>query len=91
MDCYKLTLEYIQVLGDIDRAIDKKSKAKTSKEDELLDKEITRLELKMMEIKHQLKNTEVNHRTISNMSLCGFNILDEKGETLACFSNKNKI
>lgn len=87
MNCYELTLKYIRVLGDIDRAIDKKSRAKTPKEDELLDKEITRLELNMMDIKHQLRNTEVNHNTMGG-TLCDFSILNEKGETIACFSDK---
>lgn len=59
LNCYDLVLKYIQVLGDIDRAVEKKSKASTIEEDELLDKEITQLEIEMIGIKNKLKNTKI--------------------------------
>ena len=55
-NCYELTLEYICILGDLERAIDKKSKAGTPAEHSWLDTEINKLELRMIEIKNILKN-----------------------------------
>lgn len=59
MNCYELTLELIRVMTDIDRAIEKKSKAFLPDEDARLDAEITRLECRMFEIKRILKKREV--------------------------------
>lgn len=58
MNCYDLTLEFIRTIDEIQRVVDKKSKA--SKADQAwLDKEIDKLEIKMFEIKKTLKNTNV--------------------------------
>lgn len=56
---YDMTREFLTVLSDIDRAIDKKSKSRNVNEQARLDKEIDNLEVKMFEIKTQLKNIEV--------------------------------
>lgn len=59
MNCYDLVLKYFRIVGDIDRAIEKKSKATTPKEHQWLDTEINKLELEMLEIKKILKDKEV--------------------------------
>ena len=56
---YNLTRQLIEVMCDIDRNLDKKSKTKNVSEIERLDKEIDRLEVKMYEIKNVLKNVEI--------------------------------
>lgn len=58
-NAYDLARELITVLADIDRILDKKSKTKNVSEQTRLDKEIDNLEIKMLEIKNQLKNIEV--------------------------------
>jgi hypothetical protein len=54
-----LAREWLIVLADIDAALDKKSKVRNVSEQARLDKEIDNLEVKMLEIKNQLKNIEV--------------------------------
>lgn len=56
--CYDLTLELIKVMGDLERTIDKKSKAPLS-DHNWLDTEINKLELKMFDIQNQLKNINI--------------------------------
>jgi hypothetical protein len=58
-NAYDLARDLITVLADIDRTLDKKSKTKNASEQTRLDKEIDSLEIKMLEIKNQLKNIEV--------------------------------
>lgn len=57
--CYDLTLRYIQILADIDRCIEKKSKVSHIDDHNLLDAEINRLEIEMFEIKNRLKSKEL--------------------------------
>ena len=58
MNCYDLTLEFLKVIDEIQRAVEKKSKA--SKQDHpWLDTEINKLELRMFEIKEILKSKSV--------------------------------
>lgn len=59
MNAYDLTREFIEVLGDIDALIEKKSKSKSISDDTLYDEKITVLENKMFEIKNKLKSTEI--------------------------------
>lgn len=59
MNCYDLTLKYLEILADIDRAIERKSKVSTPTEHAWLDTEITRLEIAMIDIKRLLKGKEV--------------------------------
>ena len=58
-NCYDLTLRYIEVIADIDRLIEKKSKCNSVDERLRLDKEITRAEVEMFEIKKILKSKNV--------------------------------
>lgn len=58
-NAYEVTRELIVILADIDRALDKKSKAKNQDTKDRLDKEIDNLEVKMYEIKNVLKAIEV--------------------------------
>lgn len=59
MNAYDLTRQFIEVLGDIDALIEKKSKVASAAEDKLLDDKITVLENKMFDIKNKLKDTEI--------------------------------
>lgn len=59
MNCYDLVLKYFRVIGDMDRAIEKKSKAVNQSEHDWLDTEINKLELEMIEIKSLLKSKDV--------------------------------
>jgi hypothetical protein len=56
---YDLTRNFLTVLSDIDATLDKKSKVRNVSEQARLDKEIDNLEVKMLEIKNQLKNIKV--------------------------------
>lgn len=58
-NAYDLARELITVLTDIDTSLDKKSKTKNVSEQTRLDKEIDTLEIKMLEIKNQLKSVEI--------------------------------
>ena len=58
-NAYDLARELITVLTDIDTSLDKKSKTKNVSEQTRLDKEIDSLEIKMLEIKNQLKSIEI--------------------------------
>lgn len=58
-NCYDLTLELIQVMGDIDRALDKAAKTSRVRDKEILLEEVDRLEVRMYEIKNILKGKEV--------------------------------
>lgn len=52
---YDLSREFIEVLADIDRAIDAKSKTRDSKTSQMLDEKIDSLEAKMYDLKNTLK------------------------------------
>lgn len=56
---YDLARELIEVMSDIDRNLDKKSKTKNESDKERIDKEIDQLELRMYEIKNVLKEINV--------------------------------
>lgn len=56
---YDLTKEFLTTLADIDTTLDKKSKSTNINELARLDREIDNLEVKMLEIKNQLKNIEI--------------------------------
>lgn len=58
MNCWDLTLETIRIMDDIDRLVARKSKS-IGNENEFLDDEINRKELRLFEIKKilQSKNT----------------------------------
>lgn len=58
MNCYELTLEFLQVMDEIERAVAKKSKA-PKKDHDWIDKEIDKLEVRMFEIKNILKSKQV--------------------------------
>lgn len=58
MNCYDLTLEFIRVIDELQRVVDKKSKA-SLKDQSWLDTEINKLEIRMYEIKNILKNKSV--------------------------------
>lgn len=58
MNCYDLTLEFLRVVSSIDELVEKKAKA-SKKEDEILNKEIDKLEVRMFEIKNILKEKEI--------------------------------
>lgn len=58
-NAYDLARELIIIMTDIDSTLDKKSKTKNVSDQTRLDKEIDNLEIKMLEIKNQLKNIEV--------------------------------
>lgn len=57
---YDLARELIEVMSDIDRNLDKKSKSSNEAVKERLDKEIDLLEIRMYEIKNVLKEINVN-------------------------------
>jgi hypothetical protein len=57
---YDLARELIEVMSDIDRNLDKKSKSSNEAVKERLDKEIDLLELRMYEIKNVLKEINVH-------------------------------
>lgn len=58
MNCYDLTLEYIRVLDDLQRTIDKKSKA-PSIDQSWLETDINKLEIRLFEIIDILKKKKV--------------------------------
>ena len=58
-NAYELARNLIEVMSDIDRNLDKKSRTKNVSEQKRLDDEIDRLEVKMFEIKNVLKNIEI--------------------------------
>lgn len=58
MNCYDLTLEYIRIIDDLQRTIDKKSKANIQ-DHSWLDTEINKLELRMFEIREILKKHSI--------------------------------
>lgn len=55
MNCWDLTLETIRIMDDIDRLVARKSKS-IGNENELLDAEINRKEIRLFEIKKILQN-----------------------------------
>lgn len=55
MNCWDLTLETIRIMDDIDRLVARKSKA-IGNENEYLDAEINRKEIRLFEIKKILQN-----------------------------------
>ena len=58
MNCYDLTLEYIRILDDLEKTIDKKSKAQAC-DQSWLETDINKLELRLFEIISILKNHEI--------------------------------
>ena len=58
MNCYDLTLEFIRIIDELQKVIDKKSKANIQSHS-WLDTDIKRLEIRMFEIKEILKKKEV--------------------------------
>lgn len=58
-NAYDLCRELIVVFDDLDRLIEQNSKATRPTTKARLEKEIDRKEVRMMEIKNQLKNMEV--------------------------------
>ena len=58
MNCYDLTLEFLRIIDELQRVVDKKSKSNV-KDYDWLDTEINKLEDRMFEIKNQLKNKQV--------------------------------
>lgn len=58
MNCYDLTLEYIRVLDDLQRTIDKKSIA-SAIDQSWLETDINKLELRLFEIIDILKKKKV--------------------------------
>ena len=58
MNCYDLTLEFLRVIDELQRVVDKKSKANI-KDHDWLDTEINKLENRMFEIKNLLKSRQV--------------------------------
>ena len=57
---YDLARELIEVMSDIDRTLDKKSKSSNEAVKERFDKEIDLLEIRMYEIKNVLKEIRVH-------------------------------
>jgi len=57
---YDLARELIEVMSDIDRTLDKKSKSSNEAVKERFDKEIDLLEIRMYEIKNVLKEISVH-------------------------------
>ena len=57
---YDLARELIEVMSDIDRNLDKKSKSSNESVRERFDKEIDLLEIRMYEIKNILKEINVH-------------------------------
>lgn len=58
MNCYDLTLEYVRILDDLQRTIDKKSKAPAIDQD-LLETDINKLEIRLFEIIDILKKKKI--------------------------------
>ncbi len=58
MNCYDLTLEFLKVIDELQRVVDKKSKSNI-KDHAWLDTEINKLENRMFEIKNLLKSKQV--------------------------------
>lgn len=58
MNCYDLTLEFIRIIDELQRVVDKKAKA-NPRDYHWLDTEIDKLELRMFEIKNILRNKQV--------------------------------
>lgn len=58
-NAYDLARNLIEVMADIDRALDQKSRSKNAKEIQALDTRIDALETKMYEIKNVLKAIDV--------------------------------
>jgi len=56
---YDLARELIEVMSDIDRNLDKKSKTSNESNKDRIDKEIDQLEIRMYEIKNILKEINV--------------------------------
>lgn len=52
---YDLSREFIEILADIDRALDAKSKTNDSRTIKILDEKIDSLETKMYDLKNALK------------------------------------
>lgn len=57
-NCYDLTLEFIRIIDELQRTVDKKSRAH-KRDYGWLDTEINKLEIQMFEIKNTLKNIKV--------------------------------
>lgn len=58
MNCYDLTLEYIHILDDLQRTIDKKSKASAT-DQSWLETDINKLEIRLFEIIDILKKKKL--------------------------------
>lgn len=58
MDCYELTLEYIRILDDLQRIIDKKNKA-DALDKAWLETDINKLEVRLFEIIDTLRNKKI--------------------------------
>lgn len=58
MNCYDLTLEYIHILDDLQRTIDKKSKASATDQG-WLETDINKLEIRLFEIIDILKKKKL--------------------------------
>ena len=58
MNCYDLTLEYVRILDDLQRTIDKKSKAPAIDQG-WLETDINKLEIRLLEIIDILKKEKV--------------------------------
>lgn len=58
MNGYDLALEFLRTVKGIDDLLDKKVKAK-GKDEEIMDREMDALEVRMFEIKNKLKSIEV--------------------------------
>lgn len=56
---YDLFRKLIEVMADIDRALDEKSKVIDGKSIQILDKKIDALEIEMYEIRNKLKSIEI--------------------------------
>ena len=52
---YDLSREFIEILADIDRALDAKSKTNDNRTIKILDEKIDSLEIKMYDLKNALK------------------------------------
>lgn len=52
---YDLSREFIEILADIDRALDAKSKTNDNRTIKILDEKIDSLEVKMYDLKNALK------------------------------------
>lgn len=56
---YDLFKKLLEVMADIDRNLDKKSKVSNPKNIEILDKKIDLLEIEMFQLKDKLKNIKL--------------------------------